>query len=553
MKPNLYRKVLLLYIALVITAIFLNLLVYWLFVSFEPAGLKLDAKDFTSGEDDLSYYILDHEDETRITFSATITRQDLDIAGDGEYAVLFYQLNGQAYRALFNGDFIGSVGDIETGNSNVWNSVNYFYFDSNKIKDENILSIDLVCLYDRGLTAMPVYILKASELNHFIGYAKYSTEGFNQIALGVSIFSCIVVFILYLISSPRNSAFLFFSLALLFLGLFTFNYATIYNLPFSCLVYKKLMLGALYMAVSMASLGIYKLFHRRADLFMSLITILGYFIIFIIIVRDIITLKLFYSYFNFIIILNIISWVITSQKSFKKKDEAKLFLIGNISLLLCTLTDIILIISGQSFSLSTPFTYSIVLSTAAIILFFREFANKNLQLKQVNDAHRESYLASITDSLTGLYNHRYLSDVLKNTLPPYSVAMIDIDNFKLINDSFGHRFGDAMIRFVAHSLTNQVRSTDVLFRYGGDEFFIIFPKCTAEKAKGIIQKIQTNINENMLNHNEQIVSLTFSGGVYYVSQPEDVDSIIDKADDLLYVSKKEGKNRITIFHVSNTK
>jgi diguanylate cyclase (GGDEF)-like protein len=132
------------------------------------------------------------------------------------------------------------------------------------------------------------------------------------------------------------------------------------------------------------------------------------------------------------------------------------------------------------------------------------------------------------------------------------VVMIDIDNFKEINDSFGHRFGDAMIRFVAHSLTSQVRSTDVVFRYGGDEFFIIFSKCSAEKAKEVIEKIQEKINENTLSYDGHIVPITFSGGVYYVSKFEDAESVFDKVDDPLYRSKKEGKNKITIFNIQES-
>ncbi len=549
MKHSLYHRILIFYIVLILSVIILNMLAYWLFVSYEPAALKLDAKDFTSGQNNLAYYVLDHNDETRMTFSAAVTKQDLDIAGDGEYAVLFYQLNGQAFRVSFNGEFIGSVGDIETGNSNIWNSAHYFFLDSNKVKDENILSIDLLSLYDRGLTAMPIYILKTSELNSLIGYAKYSTEGFNQIAFGISIFACVVVFILYLISSPRNSAFLFFSLALLFLGLFTFNYATIYNMPFSCLIFKKLVYCALYLSVSMASLGIYKLFHRKADLIFSAVTLLGYFVVFIFFVRDIITMKSIYSYFNILVTLNIINWIITSQKNFKKRGEAKLFLIGNLLLFLCTLSDIIMGICGLSFSLSTPFTYSIVLSTVSIILFFREFAIKNQQLELVNDAHKKSYLASITDGLTGLYNHRYLSDVLKKITHPYSVAMLDIDDFKDINDSFGHRFGDAVICDFAHKLTNHVRSTDIVFRYGGDEFFIIFPRCSAENAKEVIQKIQVALNENTFHHDGQVIPITFSGGIYYVSCFEDADSIFEKVDKPLYHSKKEGKNKIALYNI----
>lgn len=540
------HKILVFYIIILMLGIFLNLFSFCIFMSYEPAGLKLSEKDFSSGIYTLQYHLLDENDEQRMTFSANITKEDLDIEGEGQYAVLFYQLNGQAFRVSFNGEYLGTVGDMNSGKSNIWNSAHYFYFDSSIIKDDNILSIDMLCLYDWGLSSKPVYILKTSELNPFLSRAKYFTEGINLTALGFSLFGAIIVFMLYLISSPKNSSFLYFSLALLFLGIYTFDYTSIYSLPFSYLVYKKIIFGALYMAVSMASMGMYKFFHRKADFVLSLVTIFGYLLI-VIFVRDIITFKAMYSYYNLLVTANIFSWIRTSRRNLSKSDEAKMFYIANILLLLCTIVDIFMMASGQFFSLSTPFTYSFVFSMTSIILFFREFVNKDHQLKMINDAHKESYLASITDSLTGLYNHRYLSDLLKKTTPPYSVAMLDIDNFKEINDSFGHRFGDAMIRFIAHSLTSYVRTTDVVFRYGGDEFFIIFPKCSAENAKEVVQKIQIKINENSLSYDGQIVPITFSGGIYYVSRFEEAERVFDRVDGPLYRSKKEGKNRITIF------
>ena len=288
MKILTSNKILIFYIAIVLIGVFINLSAFYFFMSSEPTGLRLGAKDFNSGAYDLTYHLLDEDDEQRMTFSANIERKDLDIAGEGQYAVLLYQLNGQAFRFSFNGENIGTVGDMKNGDSNIWNSINYFYFDSNKIKDDNILSIDMLCLYDWGLSSKPVYVLKTSELNQFLGNAKYFTEGINLTALGFSIFGCIIVFMLYLISSPKNKSFLYFSLALLFLSFYTIDYTAVYSLPINYLLYKKLVFGALYMAVSMASMGMYTFFHRKSDLILSIITISGYIVLFIF-VRDIIT------------------------------------------------------------------------------------------------------------------------------------------------------------------------------------------------------------------------------------------------------------------------
>jgi len=543
------HKILLFYTFIILLGIMFNLLSFFWFDTFHPNGLKIDANSFQNGGQTLSYRLLDHSDQQRMAFAAHVSKQALSFT-DGNYAVIFFQLNGQAYSVYFNGVYLGTVGDMENGNSNIWNSVDYFYFDKNIVQNDNVLSIQIFSLYDRGFSFMPAYVVPSADVSAHFCLAKFYTESSIFLAIGFCIFTGIIVFKLFLSSMPKNHAFCYFALAILLLGGYLFDYTKSTSLPMDYLTYKKLMFGCLYAAMSFASLGMYRFFHRKSHLVLSAITIAGYLPI-ALFVNDIIVFKACYDYYNLIIIANLLNWIITTVKYFKINDEAKMFFLGNVCLLVCAAIDVYMTVTGRLFSLTTPFTYAFIFSMTSVILFFSEFANKDTQLKLVNDAHHESYMASITDGMTGLYNHRYLLDVLCQTSPPYSAAMLDIDNFKSINDTYGHRFGDAVIQHVAQSLTSGVRSTDMVFRYGGDEFFIIFPKCSAFNAREVIGKIQTKIKENKLFIDGNPVPVTLSCGICDVSDACDTANVFDHVDGPLYQSKNSGRDKITIYHATD--
>lgn len=397
---------------------------------------------------------------------------------------------------------------------------------------------------------MPVYIMPSSELGMYLCYAKFYTEDINMLAIGFAVFASIIVFKLFLMSSPKNTSFIYFAFAILLLGGYLLDFTTSNYIPFDYLLYKKIIFACLYGAVSLASMGMYRFFHRQSCHILAIVTMSGYALI-VVFVNDIITFKAIYNYYNLLVVANLVSWILTSLKHFKKTDEAKMFFIGNVCLLICALIDVYMTIIGRLFSLTTPFSYAFIFSMTSIILFFREFDNKDHQLKLVNEARLESYMASITDGMTSLFNHRYLLDILSQTPPPYSAAMLDIDDFKTINDTYGHRFGDTILQFVAQSLMNGVRNSDLVFRYGGDEFFVMFPNCSATNAKDVINKIQLKFKENPLYFGDQAVPVTFSCGVYYVSDSVDAASVFDRVDSPLYKSKNEGKNRISIYDSAN--
>jgi len=162
---------------------------------------------------------------------------------------------------------------------------------------------------------------------------------------------------------------------------------------------------------------------------------------------------------------------------------------------------------------------------------------------------------SATDELTGLHNRRHFFEVLEaeiNRVQRYggsfTLAMLDLDEFKEYNDRFGHTNGDAVLRCVAQTLRSELRKPDMAFRYGGDEFTIILPETDAERARGIVDRVRASRQEALGDENVgSDVRLTFSAGLaQFPDNAETADGLVFLADTALYRSKRSGGDRTTV-------
>lgn len=155
---------------------------------------------------------------------------------------------------------------------------------------------------------------------------------------------------------------------------------------------------------------------------------------------------------------------------------------------------------------------------------------------------------SITDGLTGLFNHRYITDALSRLIEennrykePLSISMLDIDNFKKSNDEYGHLFGDEVLVRTANSIESCLRKTDLVGRYGGEEFLVLFAHTNLKGAVESVERIIKSV-ENLKWENKNII-VTISAGVCE-KKDENTSALLKKADDLLYTAKQKGKNRV---------
>ena len=157
------------------------------------------------------------------------------------------------------------------------------------------------------------------------------------------------------------------------------------------------------------------------------------------------------------------------------------------------------------------------------------------------------------DSLTGLLNHTHLKLALDRELAgaqrrnsTLSVAMLDIDKFKLVNDTYGHPVGDRVIKTLARLLTQRLRKTDIAARYGGEEFALVLPDTSAENAQSVVDGLRAQFAQIKHRHAGGEFSCTFSAGVAAAPPHDAMLALLEAADNALYVSKRTGRNRVSI-------
>lgn len=163
------------------------------------------------------------------------------------------------------------------------------------------------------------------------------------------------------------------------------------------------------------------------------------------------------------------------------------------------------------------------------------------------------YRAQDYDRLTNLfsrsYHDDYVGELIKTTRQnkrPFSFLVLDIDNFKHINDQYGHAVGDRVLRLVAQLINMNTRTEDVCVRYGGDEFIIIMPNTTDIEAQKIAERLQKSMSSTPIPVDDTLLQITLSAGIAQWRCNADAQDLLESADQAMYQSKADGRNRITV-------
>ncbi|MCS7203167.1 MAG: GGDEF domain-containing protein [Thermodesulfovibrio sp.] len=175
--------------------------------------------------------------------------------------------------------------------------------------------------------------------------------------------------------------------------------------------------------------------------------------------------------------------------------------------------------------------------------------NRVVGIISLRDILREFPGIVFIDTLTGVNNRTYLSMLtlkLQKLKTIYCVLMIDIDNFKLINDKYGHSAGDRVLREIAKTIRENVKGYDEVIRYGGEEFVVILYRCPPDHAFKIAERLRQKVKLIRIPEIENSV-ITVSIGMVISSRRESLDKLIKKADEAMYTAKREGKDRVKIF------
>ncbi len=173
------------------------------------------------------------------------------------------------------------------------------------------------------------------------------------------------------------------------------------------------------------------------------------------------------------------------------------------------------------------------------------------QLKSERDQFEEM---AYTDPLTGLANRRFFMKEAEQFFQyarrynePITLIMLDIDDFKLINDTHGHDVGDKVLKNLAQVIRNNIRKSDIAARYGGEEFIILLPSTDENGALLVAERIRQDFKNTSVSINGESVSTTVSVGIATMGESNEFEELIKKADSALYEAKKQGKDKVVVF------
>lgn len=159
--------------------------------------------------------------------------------------------------------------------------------------------------------------------------------------------------------------------------------------------------------------------------------------------------------------------------------------------------------------------------------------------------HRANY-----DPLLRIYNRDYCEEILSEqvsvrTAPPFGIAIVDIDKFKKINDTYGHKVGDEVLIHVARLLTTELVPEGIVCRYGGDEFVIFFPRKDSTRVKSIMDKVRKAVKNASFRTGKRGIKVTLSIGISHrKNSGQNLREVLKSADKALYRSKKQGRDQV---------
>jgi diguanylate cyclase (GGDEF)-like protein len=195
----------------------------------------------------------------------------------------------------------------------------------------------------------------------------------------------------------------------------------------------------------------------------------------------------------------------------------------------------------------------ILILNIALIAFIR-YRVKNRERNKLEKANIQLEEISRKDPLTSLSNRRDIIEKINYEIirfernkRHFSLVMGDIDDFKSINDNFGHDCGDYVLKELSKVIISILRKQDIVSRWGGEEFLLLLPETNSSGAKIAAEKVRKIIEDKVFNYNSKSMPITITFGVSEYSITKDIDSCIKEADTALYRGKKRGKNRVEIF------
>ncbi|WP_432408375.1 GGDEF domain-containing protein [Wukongibacter sp. M2B1] len=435
-------------------------------------------------------------------------------------ALVIPKISCYAFKVYINDFLISHVGDFDNPTANIWNYAQIIIIDDKILKEENELFIEAYLLDDVGMH-IPPFIDSKEKVMGRISVFNFINNDIHLIMLGISLSIAFIMITISIFNKTHRKMYLCLGLSTILVALYSFDCLyRLYSGDMNTFLFaRKMLFACCYGSGIFLIIGIEK-YTKQTLKVRKLILLCVYLAIIIVMTsKDFIVLR---SRINILNIIAVISPMYTIIL-FSKYKIAKFFFGTSFA----TLTLIYTVLS-VALRAHTPylFPYGIIVFSIGlgfeIILEFTKIYNEKIRI----------YKKSVTDHLTGAHNRNILEDL--NMGIDDIFILIDIDNLKYYNDTFGHSHGDALLMEIVKVIKNHIRKKDFIIRLGGDEFLIILKDGSEAIAKDIISCIREEFKNSIKNRK---VDISF-GILRYQS---DFESSYSQVDKIMYKMKAKKK------------
>ncbi len=483
---------------------------------FMPIGQRLTTWKISTMDSNFSAKtvelpFLTHVKESGLwTFSTAVYPKDLQAD-----VLHIPRINGYAFEVELNGHKIHQQGDFQNPTANIWNYSFLIDIPKGLLLEENIFIIRSFALHDVGFIMTPT-LGQRSDFNLIIELQNFLSDSFSYIMIGASLFLGILLILVGRNGKTIKHAYIQFGLACIFFAVYNFEYTyRLYSGPLEVYLWlRKLLFASILLSIGFMIEGILSyMYHQKIPSQIKFCYSIG--IIPVLFMNDYPALAAIIKVYNLIIIfitLYMIKLVIKSPKTQLRFSISflSLTILHTVIVFIFRVPTLVFINYGMSFIL--------IGLSYALVLDFDNLEIKNTQL---------NYKINI-DPLTKAYNREYL-DALHYTQDDVLI-FIDIDYFKIYNDTLGHDKGDLLLKDLVQHTKKLIRSEDAIIRYGGDEFIIYLKQISLAQAQDKMIAIKAYVVSNF-----EYVDLSYGMSNFVTTLYE----TIKKADQDMYLMKKE--------------
>lgn len=505
----------------------------------ENNSLLIPPEDFTP---DLTAHRIDESKIGLQTYSVKLKGSQFSNLSGRELKLIINRPTDNAIRVKFNNRIILTQGDFERGRSMFKNNFVYTVLDPLSIEKINELKIETYSLYKSGIESPAVIIAETAPGTRVIRTLDFFNIKLVLVGLGFLFFSALFTTYIYIISEEKDISLIYCSLATMSLSVYFLDYVQVVLLHADYFTFKKLFLFGLQMGIVFYLLSIRDYIRARSlDIGITLHT---FFYLFISIAsKNMVQFKTYYQYWYFGLVGLIFLMLFHILKNLKNTNKAFIYLISFLFLGGYTLFAVFIEFKEGYFILNSPLLYMVILASTPLMIGFNAITEKDIKLNTEKMLKEKAFIDSMTDNLTGVWNQRYLKMSLEENKGHLTLAMLDLDNFKDINDTYGHIAGDYALKEISNLIKQNTRKSDDICRYGGDEFVILFNYCEPDDAYQIIDKIRKLIESKVFEFDNYTFRITMSVGLYSTDKQMNSLEILKRVDRALYEAKRDGKNK----------